>query len=348
MQISHKLFGFLLLLTVVCLWVAGSSAIQLLFTRRDFQKPYFVTYLSTSMFSLYLATLPYKRPSKAQFQQTVLRALQFCPLWFIANYLFNLALSLSSLSSITIISSSSGVLTLIASVLILNESPDALKFIATLFALGGVAMVAVDDHNSNSESTIGDILGFASAIAYASYSTFLKAKTEELDMAIFFGCVGALNMAIFGVGLVILNYTHFEVLEMPSGIDWTILCLNGFFGTVVSDLLWATSIRYLNPALCTVGLTITIPLSFFTQAMLFGIDLSILNAFGGVLVIIGFFLMSSFEHPKLKQYVSNEGLVTMLCKSNQVEEDPLAYASFESNTTYDTESPYSSVLQVNC
>mmetsp|Transcript_19967 Transcript_19967/g.36982 ORF Transcript_19967/g.36982 Transcript_19967/m.36982 type:complete len:348 (+) Transcript_19967:5489-6532(+) len=347
MSISHKLFGFSLLFLVVCLWVGSSCSIQLLFTEGNFQKPFFLTYFSTSMFTLYLLLLPYKRPSKEDVTLLVKTAAQFCPLWFSANYLFNLALSMSSLSSVTIISSSSSVLTLVAAVIFLKETPDILKFVATLLALAGVAMIAVYDEGSNDESIIGDIFGFGSAIAYASYCTFLKVKTEPLDMPLFFGFVGVCNIVCFIPGFAILHYTGFEELAWPQGIDWGILCINGFFGTVVSDVLWALSVRYLNTPVCTVGLTLTIPLSFFMQSMLFTFKLALMNGFGAASVILGFLLMASFEHPKISQYVSNEGLKSIL-SSKVHKETSVGDESFISNTTYDNETPYSSVHEINC
>lgn len=322
MSVHQKLFGFILLLLVICLWVASSTAIQLLFTSGGFQKPYFLTYFSTSMFTLYLLTLPFKRPSKEEFFRIWRQAAMFCPLWFGANYFFNLSLSMTSISSNTIISSCSGVLTLVLAVIILKDSPDFMKFGAALLALGGVAMIAVNDQNSGSEGLFGDVLALCGAFMYASYSVFLKARAQNLDIAIFFGCVGMTNIVLFMGGFLILNYTGFEVFELPSKIDWAVLCLNGFFGTVISDLLWALSVRYLNPALCTVALALTIPIAFFVQAMLFSFTPTVFNIFGAFLVIIGFLVMSSFEHPRLKPYVSNEGLRAKLC-NKQADEVPL-------------------------
>jgi len=63
----------------------------------------------------------------------------FCPLWFAANYCFNLSLGLTSVASNTILSTTSGIFTLVLSVFILRESPEILKFFAVILAFGGVA-----------------------------------------------------------------------------------------------------------------------------------------------------------------------------------------------------------------
>lgn len=59
----QKVLGFTLLLSVVVIWVASSMMIQAIFTRVDFFKPFFLTYFSTSMFSIYLLSYPWRRNS---------------------------------------------------------------------------------------------------------------------------------------------------------------------------------------------------------------------------------------------------------------------------------------------
>jgi solute carrier family 35 protein F5 len=51
---GKRLLGLALLLSVVVIWTASSEAIQYIFEDTNFSKPFFLTYLSTSLFSLYL------------------------------------------------------------------------------------------------------------------------------------------------------------------------------------------------------------------------------------------------------------------------------------------------------
>jgi solute carrier family 35 protein F5 len=55
---KKEVLGLLLLTIVVILWVSSSVVIQSLFTTVGYYKPYFLTYASTSMFSVYLVSLP--------------------------------------------------------------------------------------------------------------------------------------------------------------------------------------------------------------------------------------------------------------------------------------------------
>lgn len=119
-----KLVGFVLLLSVIVIWVGSSVAIQEMFLEIGFYKPFFLTYLSTALFSVYLVSLIWKRVEWGFLKKTAFASAQFCPLWFFANYFFNLSLGQTTVSSTTILSSSSGVFTLCLSILILKESPD--------------------------------------------------------------------------------------------------------------------------------------------------------------------------------------------------------------------------------
>jgi len=51
---GRYLFGLLLLLAVVVIWVAGSELMQYIFLDEEFESPFFLTYCSTSTFSVYL------------------------------------------------------------------------------------------------------------------------------------------------------------------------------------------------------------------------------------------------------------------------------------------------------
>lgn len=54
MKISGRLLGILLVLLVVLLWVGASFLMRYVFISQQFNKPFFVTYLNTGTFALYL------------------------------------------------------------------------------------------------------------------------------------------------------------------------------------------------------------------------------------------------------------------------------------------------------
>ena len=80
-----KVIGFSLLGLVVILWVGSSTLIQTIFTEIDFDKPFFLTYFSTSLFSIYFIDI-YRRREEIKYNTlpsikiTATTAAQFCPL----------------------------------------------------------------------------------------------------------------------------------------------------------------------------------------------------------------------------------------------------------------------------
>ena len=54
----QRMLGVLLILLVVLLWTASSVAVQLVFEAARYRKPFFLTYLSTSLLVVYLPFYP--------------------------------------------------------------------------------------------------------------------------------------------------------------------------------------------------------------------------------------------------------------------------------------------------
>ncbi|CAG9334962.1 unnamed protein product [Blepharisma stoltei] len=302
---GNSRLGFALLMLVVILWVASSNAIQMIFKNISFNKPFFLTYFSTTMFSIYLITLLWKKnllieSSQENFYLIAKTALKFCPLWFFANYFFNLSLGLTRVASNTVISSSSSMFTLIFSIIILKEKPVLLKFVSVIIVIMGVSCVALSD-TEGIDSFVGDAFALLGAIVYATYSVFLKSQAVSLDMTVFFGCVGAINAIVLLPGLLFVNFSGIEEFEFPNSMIIGFLALNALFGTVLSDLLWALSVKHLNPALCTVGLSLTIPLSMTVDKIWHGYSYSYLYLIGALMIVCGFIIMSLFEYPKVAE-----------------------------------------------
>jgi len=104
-------------------------------------------------------------------------ALIFCPVWFFANYTFNLSLSYTTVSSNTILSSTSGLFTLILGAITKTDKFTIMKLLSVALSFGGVVLVTlVDTNKSGTNSLFGDLLAIASAIGYAMYAILLKKK----------------------------------------------------------------------------------------------------------------------------------------------------------------------------
>nr|CCC91910.1 unnamed protein product [Trypanosoma congolense IL3000] len=102
-------------------------------------------------------------------------AFLFCPIWFVANSLFNLSLSKTSVASVTVLSTTSGIWTFIISLIFFGQRFTAPCVLAILFSVGGAAMVAFSDATNKENETIeGDIYSLLSAMSYAGYTSVIK------------------------------------------------------------------------------------------------------------------------------------------------------------------------------
>eukprot|EP00742_Colponemidia_sp_Colp-10_P002484 GILJ01002648.1.p1 GENE.GILJ01002648.1~~GILJ01002648.1.p1 ORF type:complete len:439 (-),score=56.64 GILJ01002648.1:109-1425(-) len=350
-QWSHRALGLLLLACVVCLWVSASTVIQTIFDEVSFKKPFFVTYTSTSLFSIYL--LPWHRLSsffsrifgrrqknedgddeapliaveghhldavsmaasgqgssstseqtvpgstKLSLKETARLAVQFCPFWFVANWLFNFGLLHTSVSSNTILSTTSSLFTLLLSTIFLREPLFLLKFAAVLLSFSGVVQIALADGESSGHHFLGDGVTLISAFMYATYTTMLKARIpneEAVDMSKFLGFVGLTNMLCLWPLFFIFDAVGLESHELPTGEAFMFLALNALFGTVLSDYLWARSVLLLSPVISTVGLTMTIPLAMLSDVIFKDKAFSWRYLLGTLCTFGGFLLVSSAEN----------------------------------------------------
>lgn len=320
------LVGFILLGIVVILWVGSSTLIQMILTGENFNKPFFLTYFSTSNFTLYFIDVFRRRKDiksglLPDLKSTFKVAAQFCPLWFCANYFYNLSLTLTSIASSTILSSTSGIFTLLLSIFLIKASPDIFKFFAVLLSFGGTVMIALADTSYAGETVYGDLFALIGAVVYGLYCIFISAKGEKVYLVHMFACVGAINFVFLMPLFVVFNYSGVEEFEFPSGKILGFLFLNALFGTVLSDVIWAFSVKYLNPALSTLGITLTIPLSMMVDYILYGFTYGALYISGAIFVILGFFVMAIFEHPVYGKTISNEGLRERFCKKRKDDND---------------------------
>ena len=84
---------------------------------------------------------------------------------------------------------------------------------------------------------------------YACYLVFFSKAVPNhdcLEIPMFFGFVGLVDALLLLPLLAFWHYTGIEEFELPPTSNiWTLLLINGFIGTVLSELLWLWYI-YIN------------------------------------------------------------------------------------------------------
>jgi solute carrier family 35, member F5 len=198
----------------------------------------------------------------------------FCPMWFLANYTFNISLSLTSVSSNTVISATCGFWTLLLCTLFRIESLSPLKLCCTIISLLGVILIVYSDYDDDSDADntwIGDIFALVSAVGYALYASFFKWRTKDesrVNTTLFLGLLGLVNVCSLWVFFPLLSILGLEAFSWPSAKVLVFLIVNGVIGTVLSDWLWLRAVLLTSPLVVSVGMSLTIPLAIFADMVL--------------------------------------------------------------------------------
>ncbi|EFP93473.1 uncharacterized protein PGTG_19385 [Puccinia graminis f. sp. tritici CRL 75-36-700-3] len=363
---DHYLVGIGLLLVVVALWVGSSFLMSSMFRDEEWNRPWLVTYICTSSFTLYLIRpgLSYlhthglsikplapdpklnarknshpaspvqaaytlvddqdRELSRSENRPTcVTRAFSvpesplttkeiahlaatFVLLWFAANWSVNAALGYTSVSSTTILSSMSGFFTLAIGVATGAERFSLGRLLAVAMSVTGVVLVSKSDHSAydpdpsdktSSHWILGDVLALSSAALYALYVILMKVKVKEesrVDMQLFFGFVGAINMLCFWPMGVALHYTGIEPFSFPHTRKlWLSVILNAMC-TFISDYIYMLAMLKTSPLVVTLGISLTLPVAVIGDIFK-GIILPPTSLIGAGLVLSSFVILSLVE-----------------------------------------------------
>jgi len=245
--------------------------------------------------------------------ETARLSLEFCMLWFLANYFVAACLEYTTVASSTILTSTSSVFTLIFGSMFRVEKFTVKKLIAVLASLAGIVLISsIDlsgrdndaDHRGDFpektswEIAVGDGFAFLSAVLYGIYAVFMKSRIGDesrVSMPLFFGLVGLINVLLLWPGFFLLHFTGIERFELPpSGWVLLIIVCNSL-ASLVSDMSWAYAVLLTSPIVVTVGLSMTIPLSLIGQIVLNSQTASPLYWVGAVVVVLSFVFVNEEE-----------------------------------------------------
>jgi solute carrier family 35 protein F5 len=181
-------------------------------------------------------------------RETAKLSVQFCMLWFLANYFAIACLQYTNVGSTTILTSTSGVWTLILGTMIGVEKFTVRKFMGVIASLVGVILISRVDmsshdeeqttpndadengsfpHKTTAEIALGDAMAAFSAIVYGVYTIVMKKQVGDesrVNMQLFFGLVGVFNVFLLWPGFVILHLLGVEEFSLPpTNRVWTII-----------------------------------------------------------------------------------------------------------------------------
>ncbi|OJD11074.1 hypothetical protein ACJ73_09618 [Blastomyces percursus] len=252
-------------------------------------------------------------PERLGFKATAKLSLEFCLVWITsrkkANYFAAACLQFTTVGSTTILTSTSGVWTLIFGAVLGVEKFTVRKALGVFASLTGIVLISRVDlsganndenrgsfpHKTATEIAIGNSMAAFSAILYGVYTIVMKKQVGDesrVNMALFFGLVGFINTVLLWPCMIILHVAGWETFELPhTGRIWLIVIVNSLT-SLVSDILWAYAMLLTTPLVVTVGLSLTIPLSLVAQIFIQGQYSSALYWLGAAIVFCSFLVVN--------------------------------------------------------
>ncbi|EFJ20830.1 hypothetical protein SELMODRAFT_443725 [Selaginella moellendorffii] len=260
-----------------------------------------------------------------------------CPVWFFAQFTFNLSLKYTTVTSNTVLSSTSTLFTFIASVMFLNETFTVLKIVSVVLCMAGSAVVAFGDSESLQKDSaphpvVGDMVCLLSAMLYACYTSLIRKKfpdenssAEEVSTALFLGYLGLFNALIFCPVVVLLHFTGLEPIHRLTATQWELIVGKGMLDNVLSDYLWAEAVLLTSTTVATAGLTLQVPIAAVVDSLR-GHAPGTVNVVGAVAVLAGFFGINQPENCCSTQRKAAPGEEARF-SSEQHLDDPVAATS---------------------
>ncbi|XP_023613638.1 solute carrier family 35 member F5 isoform X8 [Myotis lucifugus] len=280
----------------------------------------------------------------------------FCFVWFLANLSYQEALSDTQVAIVNILSSTSGLFTLILAAVFPSNSGDRFtlsKLLAVILSnncyshsIGGVVLVNLSgSEKSAGRNTIGSIWSLAGAMLYAVYIVMIKRKVDredKLDIPMFFGFVGLFNLLLLWPGFFLLHYTGFEDFEFPNKVVLMCIIINGLIGTVLSEFLWLWGCFLTSSLIGTLALSLTIPLSIIADMCMQKVQFSWLFFAGAIPVFFSFFIVTLLCHynnwdPVM---VGIRRIFAFICRKHRIQ-------SLTNGTLYSEETISGKVLEKN-
>lgn len=166
---------------------------------------------------------------KLSFRETAVLSLEFCMLWFLANYFASACLEYTSVASVTILTSTSSVWTLVLCATFGVESFSLRKLMGVTASLAGVGLISTVDlagasdenrgsfpHKTTAQVAMGDSMALLSAFIYGLYVTVMKRRIgdeNKVNMRLFFGLVGVFNLAFLWPFFFLFHWTGIETVR---------------------------------------------------------------------------------------------------------------------------------------
>ncbi|KAA3468354.1 putative transporter C405.03c-like protein [Gossypium australe] len=313
------------------MWVTSAEVTQGVF--EDYKHPFVVSYVGTSLLTLYLPLAFFKdfllkllrglqgpqnpsvehddkhrinlktlpdhvieegndvmgsRKNDGMLSAMQVVAFGFCmaPIWFATEYLTNAALARTSVANTTLLSSTSGLFTLIFGAILGQDSINAVNVVSVIISITGVAMTAFGDTwrplNESKPITNNKMELFSRVTGVEDREEMMELGVSEnhvivgnlLEMlsAMIYGLFSAWPLTAIGIE---------PKLTFPRSTNLQeIIIINSFIGNFLSDYFWALGVVWTSPLVASLGVSLTIPIAVLEDMIIHGRQYSMIYMIG--------------------------------------------------------------------
>lgn len=229
-------------------------------------------------------------------------AFLFCLLWFIAHYLYQLALAKTDMGTLNVVSSTSSLFTLILASIFSSDLSDRStisKFVVVLLNIFGIVLVNYSHISLDTYFPMGVIFAVLSAFTCSCYLVYVKKKVEteeKIDIPLFFGFVGFYGVVLLWPIFFFLHFSGIEIFELPTRDQAVFLLLNGVMGTVISETIWLWGCFCTSSLVASMALSLTIPLSLLADIVMMRTAISYIFIIGSLTVLFSFLAISLIQY----------------------------------------------------
>jgi drug/metabolite transporter (DMT)-like permease len=125
------------------------------------------------------------------------------------------------------------------------------------------------DSSAVNNSVFGDVLTLASAALFALVSVMLrKVAPEGFDLSYFMGMNGLLAIGLSPGVLYVAHHWGVEHFRPPTADALLALTINAVLGSTCANYLYTSALLLLSPLVTTVCMSLSIPISAFTDELL--------------------------------------------------------------------------------
>lgn len=204
------------------------------------------------------------------------------------HVLWNASVQSNGVAIATILQSNAPIFVTFAAYFLWKERLSVVKFIALMFSVIGTVLISdINQLGQTNITTLGIVIGVASAINYGTFSLFGKKLRGDYDS------VTILFYAFVFGALVLFPFQLFlgdpvSVLS-PVAATFAMLIL---VSTILGFSLYSTALKYLEAGVASITAMAEIPFAAIASYIFLGERLSLWQVVGGILVVSGVLLVT--------------------------------------------------------